>query len=127
MSTGHPLSLKWLFFSFEGRIARRSFALSILFLVFPQIFLVLQMVRYEDNEGMLALLGMALIVIWVGVLWSVMALSAKRLHDLGVTGWLSLIAFFPAVSWLFFLALMILPSSPNANEYGAPPFPIDDQ
>ena len=98
-----------------------------LFLVFPQLFLVLQIVRYENNENIMALLGLALIAVWAGVLWSVMALSAKRLHDLGITGWLSLIAFIPALSWLFFLALMILPSSQETNAYGRPPFPIDGE
>lgn len=118
-------TLKWLFFSFQGRIARRSFAVGIVFLLFPQLIVVLQMVRYESNEKMLALLGLSLIGVWACALWSAMALAAKRLHDLGVTGWLSLIAFFPAVSWIFFLTLMVLPSSQKDNEYGPPPFPID--
>lgn len=122
-----PLTLKWLFFSFQGRIARRSFALSLVFLIFPQLFVVQQMVQHEGNENVLALLALVLFAVWAAVLWSVMALCAKRLHDLGVTGWLSLIAFIPAVSWIFFLTLMVLPSSQETNEYGSPPFPIDER
>ena len=121
----HPFTLQWLFFGFDGRIARRSFLFSILFLLLPQLVLILQIVRNEENQDMLALLGLALIACWAGALWSIMALCAKRLHDLGVTGWLSLIAFFPAISWIFFLALIVLPSSQETNQYGPPPFPID--
>lgn len=121
MSTPAP-TLSWLFFSFKGRIARRSFIFSILFLLLPQILIVVQMVRNEGNPGALTGLVLIMFCLWACTLWSLFAITTKRLPDLGVTGALSLLAFFPAVSWIFFLALSILPSSSQTNEYGPPPF-----
>ena len=115
-------SLAWLFFSFQGRIARRSFIFSILFLLLPQFVIVFQLIKNEGNPAAIAGLMLVMMALLVATLWSVFAISTKRLHDLGAPGALSLLAFFPGINWLFFLALAILPSSPEANDYGPPPF-----
>ena len=115
-------SLTWLFFSFRGRIARRSFIFSILFLLLPQFIVVHQMIKHEGNTGAITGLVLIMMALWACTLWSLFAITAKRLHDLGVTAALCLLAFFPGVNWLFFLALSILPSSAETNEYGRPPF-----
>lgn len=120
--TMQPPSLMWLFFSFAGRIARKSFGIGVLFLVFPQVFIVIQLIKNEQNPDALAFWGFMILLVWGAALWSLLALSAKRLHDLGVTGWLSILVFIPAVSWLFLLALVIIPSSRETNEHGPPPF-----
>ncbi|MEM7068387.1 MAG: DUF805 domain-containing protein [Pseudomonadota bacterium] len=117
-------SLKWLFFSLQGRIARQSYILSFLFLLLPQIGLVLQIVRADQNgdEGGLAFWFVMLAVVALVTLWSSIALVVKRLHDLGVTGWLALILFFPTINWIFAIALMVIPSKQEVNEHGPPPF-----
>ncbi|MEM7216231.1 MAG: DUF805 domain-containing protein [Pseudomonadota bacterium] len=123
--SGANTSLSWLFFSFKGRIARQSYALSILFLLLPQIVVVLQLVRNDGNEGALALWFVVLVVVVVLTFWSTLALVIKRLHDLGVTGWLSLLILLPTVNWIFILALAVIPSKDEENEYGPPPFSSD--
>ncbi|MEM9331303.1 MAG: DUF805 domain-containing protein [Pseudomonadota bacterium] len=115
-------SLAWLFFSFKGRIARQSYALSIFFLVLPQIIVVLQIVRNEGNDGALALWVLALLGVVVASFWSILAIVVKRLHDLGVTGWLALLVFFPTINWIFMLVLAVIPSNQQVNQYGPPPF-----
>ena len=115
-------SLMWLFFSFRGRIARQSFFLGVLFLFLPQIFLVLQIAgSAEDSAEMIfwALLWMASIAITI---WPILALFTKRLHDLSLTGGLSILAFIPSVNWIAFLVLACLPSKQEINQYGSPPF-----
>ena len=115
-------SLMWLFFSFRGRIARQSFFLGVLFLFLPQIFLVLQIAgSVEDSVEMVfwALFWMASMAITI---WPILALFTKRLHDLSLTGGLSILAFIPSVNWIAFLVLACLPSKQEINQYGPPPF-----
>ncbi len=124
MSDNVP-TLRWLFFSFQGRIARKSYLMSVLFLLLPQIIVVLQMVQNADNDAALAFWFLVWIAINVATLWSLLALAVKRLHDLSVTGWLALILFVPTVNWIFLLALAFIPSKQETNQWGPPPFPVD--
>ena len=115
-------SLSWLFFSFKGRIARQSYALSIFFLILPQIIVVLQMVNNHNNENALVVWFLVFVSVAFCTLWSLLALAVKRLHDLSVTGWLALLVFFPTINWIFLLALAFIPSKQEVNEFGPPPF-----
>lgn len=44
------------------------------------------------------------------------ALSVRRLHDIGYSGWYALLSYIPLIN-LFFLYLTVKPSVPD-NEYG---------
>lgn len=44
------------------------------------------------------------------------ALSVRRLHDIGYSGWYALLAYIPLIN-LFFLYLTVKPSVPD-NKYG---------
>ena len=122
MSDDTP-SLSWLFFSLKGRIARKSYILSVLFLLLPQIVVVVQMVQNSTNEAALVFWFLSWVVIGIATLWSLIALAVKRLHDLSVTGWLALIIVFPTINWIFLVALAFIPSKQETNEWGPPPFP----
>lgn len=53
------------------------------------------------------------------------AVTVRRLHDIGLSGWFILISFVPAVGWLLFVVLMVWPSKEqpaiNATQPIAPP------
>ena len=49
------------------------------------------------------------------------AVSVRRLHDSGKSGWLFLINFIPYIGWLIFIFLMLLPSDVGLNIYGPSP------
>ena len=49
-----------------------------------------------------------------------LAVSVRRLHDSGRSGWFVLLLFVPLVN-LFCLALLCVPGTPGANRYGARP------
>ena len=119
-----PPTLSWLFFSFRGRIARQSFILGILFLLFPQIFAVIQMVRADEagRPEQLAFWFLALLVVLLLSLWSSLALTVKRLHDLSLPGALSILCIFSGINLIFFVFLAAMPSKNEHNEYGPPPF-----
>lgn len=47
-------------------------------------------------------------------------LIVRRLHDSGRSGCWMLVQFVPLVGWLWYLVLLVLPSEPEENEWGAP-------
>ena len=49
------------------------------------------------------------------------AVSVRRLHDTGHTGWWFLIGFVPILGTLVFLLFMIQDSTPGPNQYGENP------
>lgn len=121
-----PMSptLSWLFFSFKGRIARQSFILGIVFLLFPQLLVVIQMVRADESgkPEQLAFWFLLLLVLLALSLWSSLALTVKRLHDLSLPGALAILAIFSGINLVFFVFLAAMPSKSELNEHGSPPF-----
>jgi len=58
----------------------------------------------------------------VVLLWPTLAVSIKRWHDRGRTGWWVLVMLVPVVGWLVALvANGFLPGTPGPNRYGAAP------
>ena len=49
-----------------------------------------------------------------------LAVSVRRLHDSGKSGWWYLILLIPLLGWIVFLVFMVLPSDDGANRYGRP-------
>ena len=50
-----------------------------------------------------------------------LAVYVRRLHDIGLSGWLSLVAFLPYVGGIFVLVTALIPSQAGPNKYGAAP------
>ncbi|WP_038211954.1 DUF805 domain-containing protein [Xenophilus azovorans] len=49
-----------------------------------------------------------------------LAAGARRLHDIGKSGWFLLLCIIPLVN-LYLIYLMVQPSQPESNSFGAPP------
>lgn len=49
-----------------------------------------------------------------------LAVGARRLHDVGKSGWFLLLGLIPIVGGLILLYFMVQPSQPDSNEYGPP-------
>ena len=47
--------------------------------------------------------------------------GARRLHDIGKTGWWLLISLIPLIGWLVALYFLVQPTSPETNQWGPPP------
>lgn len=94
-------------FSFNGRIRRTEFGLSLIFYMVLYFFLSFLII---DSYGSLDILGLLLIP----MVWFLWAQGAKRCHDLGNSGWWQLIPFY--VFWLIFQD-----GQPGVNEYGNNP------
>ena len=50
------------------------------------------------------------------------ALTARRLHDTGKSGWWQLIVLIPFIGWLILLVLLVLKGDQEANQYGPSPY-----
>jgi len=48
------------------------------------------------------------------------AVGARRLHDIGRSGWWLLVGLVPLIGGLFLLYWTVLPSQPGANAFGEP-------
>ncbi|WP_292587044.1 DUF805 domain-containing protein, partial [Mesorhizobium sp.] len=50
------------------------------------------------------------------------ALLVRRLHDLGLTGWLAILCFLPYIGWLATLVFGLIPTQAGDNKWG--PMPV---
>jgi len=111
---------------FSGRARRKEYWM---FFLFNMIFAIVAMIL--DN-----VLGIAIEGVGYGPLYGLYALavlipglavSVRRLHDVGKSGWMLLIALIPLIGAIWLLILMVTDSNPEENQYGANPKEILDR
>ncbi len=97
-------------FSFEGRIRRTEYGLSMII----YLFVVYAPLLLAGATGMDDSASMIFLIIYIPLIWFMIAQAAKRCHDRGNSGWWQLIPFYGL--WLLFAD-----SEPGSNEYGPNP------
>ena len=128
---------KYLFTSFEGRINRKPFWLSLLALVVVEWFLMLVLSLVlgtsmmgsidpnmaPDEAAALATKGMIpIIIVSLLFLYPALAVYAKRWHDRGKSGWWTLIGLVPIIGGIWLLVeLGFLRGTEGPNQYGNDP------
>ncbi|MFZ1741392.1 MAG: DUF805 domain-containing protein [Pontixanthobacter sp.] len=130
---------------FEGRSGRREFWWYCLGLTLSYIaaallgLLILGLLSRTPNlaEGGDAVGAVAALSISIPILLvfaanfvPAMALTSRRLHDIGLPGWLSVVAFFCVIllsglAWIAYMVVMSLPPKSGENEYGPPVYDDD--
>jgi uncharacterized membrane protein YhaH (DUF805 family) len=116
------VSVRWALFSFRGRLGRQSFILGQLFMLSLFAVVIARIVAVDGNEDATTFWGFVFIGLGAISTWSSFALTVKRLHDIGQPGMLSVILLVPTVGLVFVIVLMFLPSKPETNKWGPPPF-----
>ena len=105
---------------FNGRARRTEYWMFVLFNV---IFAIIAMVI--DN-----VLGIAMDGIGYGPLYGIytlamfipgLAVGVRRLHDVGKSGWMMLIALIPIIGAIWLFVLMVSDGDANKNQYGLNP------
>ena len=99
---------------FGGRARRKEYWMFFLFNII--ILLVLGFV-----EGLFGSPGIIGILYSLAVLIPCIAVSVRRLHDTGRSGWWLLIGFVPLLGAIVLLVFMVQDSKPGDNQYGANP------
>ena len=113
--------LFWLFFRFSGRVSRAAYFLAGLLLAIIQAFLLYRFTLVpEDSSAGQAWAALFWFVVLISV-WSNVALSVKRLHDVGRPGIIAAVLFIPVISIVAFIALCLIPGNPGPNQYGNRP------
>lgn len=105
-------------FSFEGRIRRKEFGISVLIYFVIMVIMNITLLPQEDEFGY-ATGGVQngeifVLVALVPILWFISAQGAKRCHDMGKSGWWQLVPFFVFI-------MLFSDSHYGLNEYGENP------
>jgi len=105
---------------FSGRARRKEYWM---FVLFNFIFCIIAMIL--DN-----ILGLAFENVGYGPIYLLyclavfipgLAVSVRRLHDIGKSGWFILISLIPFIGPIWLLVLMCTDSEPGENDYGPNP------
>lgn len=96
------------YFCFTGRTGRKSFWQYILTYILVSLIL-----------GVIPVVGKFLAVIcFLVLLCPALGITARRLHDLGKSGWLQLLALIPVIGGLLVLIFCIPEGHSEDNQYG---------
>lgn len=72
----------------------------------------------NSGSGAMSVVASVLLVYAMAALIPSLALSVRRLHDTGRSGWWLFIQFVPLIGPIWLLVLFCLPSEPRVNRFG---------
>ncbi len=108
---------QYLLFSFEGRINRAKFWIGI-----AAMWVVLWIVAILAGLMNSSIMWTIFALLTLLVIWPSLAISIKRWHDRGKSGWWVLIGLVPLIGGLWaIIETGFLPGTPGPNEYGPDP------
>ena len=111
-------------YCFKGRIGRSEyFAMLIGYVIVIWLFNAAVANSYSygrsNNEQIFALILAALLMVaFMPIAWAV---TCRRCHDIGWSGWAQLVTAIPFVNIAFLLFLLIKPGDKGSNRFGHPP------
>ena len=99
---------------FNGRARRKEYWMFVLFNVIASIILGAIDGAVGSYGALAGLYGLAVLI-------PSLAVGVRRLHDIGKSGWMLLVAFIPVIGFIWLLVLLIMDGTPGENQYGANP------
>lgn len=120
-------------FTFKGRIGRLFyFTMSILSTIslLVNIFFLLVLLGLigetlsldnSNNKEILGFLIVIFIIAFTVLAINQLSLSTRRLHDMGASGWWSILNYTPVINIIFTVVISIIPGNLERNTYGEPP------
>ena len=105
---------------FDGRSSRSEYW-SFTLLIYLMAIIIgqgdIQNATWSDDYH----IGLNQIIFWIITFVPSLAVSWRRLHDIGKSGWMTLLWLIPLVGWIWILILLFTPSQDNENAYGEMP------
>lgn len=102
---------------FSGRARRKEYWMFVLFnLIFMFAAFILDSILSGDRGY-----GFIYTIYSLAVLLPGLAVSVRRLHDIGKSGWFILLGFIPIIGIIWLLVLMCLDGNTGDNMYGPNP------
>ena len=83
--------------------------------------LILTFASFFVANALVSVMGILSSVLYLGCFLPLLAVSVRRLHDLGKSGWLFLVGLIPIVGGILLLVWFVSDGEPYDNEYGAVP------
>ncbi|HEY1437655.1 MAG TPA: DUF805 domain-containing protein [Casimicrobiaceae bacterium] len=105
---------------FSGRARRREYWFFVLFNIIISVVLTGCDVLVGTYSAA-ASIGILSGIYTLAVLIPGIAVTVRRLHDTGRSGWWILIVLVPIVGWIVLLIFMLIDSQPEQNAYGSSP------
>lgn len=106
---------------FDGRARRREFWMFVLFNVIATVVASILDGALGLTFDSMTHYGYIYSAYSLAVLVPSFAVSVRRLHDIGKSGWWLLIVFVPIIGGIWLLILLVTPGQSGSNSYGADP------
>ncbi len=100
---------------FEGRARRAEYWYFVLFNLIVSIVLGIISAVIGDDKNII------IVLYSLGIFIPSLAVSVRRLHDVGKSGWMLLISLIPLIGSIWLLVLTLTNSDPLDNKYGPNP------
>jgi uncharacterized membrane protein YhaH (DUF805 family) len=110
---GEKLTLKKIWFSFEGRVSRKVFWLYGLLLLIPVYLIAGVAFAISAKLGLIVAIPLYIVAVWVGF-----AIQIKRWHDRDKSGWWMLLSLIPLVNIWAFIETGFLRGTEGENRFG---------
>ena len=105
--------------AFSGRATRTEYWLFALAQII--VFVALGALAVVGASGDFPVLALPMVGYWIGTIIPALAVTVRRFHDAGHSGWMILLALIPAIGGIILLIFMVLPSERGANRHGPDP------
>lgn len=99
---------------FDGRARRTEYWMFILFNIIFSAAAGLFDNMLGLTVGLSGLYSLAILIPSIAV-------GVRRLHDIGKSGWMLLVALIPLIGWIWLIILLATEGTPGVNEYGINP------
>ena len=115
-------SIKEMFFSYRGRLNRKPFILrGLLLSVLSSVMSTSMTEMTEASSTVMHLLALLPLILMVVLSVGTFMLIIRRWHDLGKSGWLSLLMLIPLLNFLVLIFLWVKKGTDGPNAYGDDP------
>lgn len=111
-------ALPWVLFGLSGRIGRSVYWLAYGALMAANAAVVLQVLGGPEQASGFDLAAGIAPGVGLVTLWSNIAVSVKRLHDVGMSGFLALALLVPFVNLAFSIWIGVVPGTAGPNRFG---------
>ncbi|MGD0682512.1 MAG: DUF805 domain-containing protein [Terracidiphilus sp.] len=105
---------------FSGRSRRKEYWMFTLFNCL--IYLPLYILGLVFHENVVGTIFLCLCIIYcLAIIVPALAVTVRRLHDTGKSGWMILLCLIPIIGGIIVFVFTVLDSDPGPNEYGPNP------
>lgn len=108
---------------FNGRARRKAFWMYVL--IYFLIAFAVSIVEAVISGATGTEINLISALLTLGLLLPSLAIGARRLHDIGHSGWWQLIGIIPLVGFIVLIIFYVRDSQPGDNEYGPNPKQIE--